>query len=223
MPSNEGLIEYTVSASDAIDFIVDSPTGYAEVSPDGHFRWVNQAYANLLNAHREQILGTHWKKWTHPEDVNLDADLARKVAAGQLRQYRMVKRYKQLGSTDAVPRIIWGQLSVFGKFSSEGVFIGYRVTFVPYLNHDSSEGSSKIDYEKWLHSLLRLLADNWKTAVAVILTLVGSTFANSGRLLEQLQEIQETKEKLDGASPFFLPSPASAPSGPSSPNIDSTK
>lgn len=198
--SDAGLTEYTVSARDAIAFICDSPTGYAEVSPDGRFRWVNNAYAMVLNAHKEQILGTSWAQWTHPDDTELDKELSEKISSGQLKQYRLVKRYRQLGHTESMPRIVWGELTVFGKFDNVGKFVGYRVTFVPYLHHDAASAGG-LEWKKWLRALLGLSIENWKTVLAIVLTLAGSTLINSDGLRQQLQDMQKLKQELEGLSP----------------------
>lgn len=216
----DGLTQYTVTADDAIAFICDSPTGYAEVSPDGRFRWINQAYANVLNAHKEQVLGKDWGHWTHPEDILLESELSQQVAAGKLPQYRLVKRYRQLGHTDRMPRIVWGELTVFGKFDLNGMFVGYRVTFVPYIHNEPSSADG-VEWKKWLHVSLTFLVQNWKTVFAIVLTLAGLTRMNFGGLQQQLQDMQKLKAELDELSQFSSSSPSPVLPGPSSPNTDS--
>lgn len=213
----DGLTQYTVTAEDAIAFICDSPTGYAEVSPDGKFRWINQAFATVLNAHKEQVLGHDWTGWTHPDDLELFRELAAKVAEGNSRQYKLVKRYRQIGHTDKMPRIVWGELTVFGKFDSTGSFVGYRVTFVPYLHNEATERGS-LEWKKWLQLTLAYLVQNWKTVVTIGLTFAGLTQMNLGGISQQLQDIQKLKAELDALSTPSSSPPLLAPPGPSAPN-----
>lgn len=219
MPDDDdGLTSYTVSAKDAIAFILESPTGHAEVSREGKIRWCNESFANALNAHKEQILGTKLTDWAHPDEAELDRELAGKIAAGQMQQYRLVKRYRQLGHTEAMPRIVWGEKTVFGKFDSTGSFNGYRVTFVPYINQHDTCPSSRWEWKKWITVLVRFLAENWKTVVAVVIVLGGSMLRNLGELPAKLRAIQEVSKELEESSPDLrLPSP-SPPPGPSAPS-----
>lgn len=221
MPDEEdGLTVYTVSAKDAIAFILESPTGHAEVSREGKIRWCNQSFADALNAHKEQILGTRLTDWAHPDDSELDKELADKISAGQLQQYRLVKRYRQLGHTEAMPRIVWGEKTVFGKFDSSGSFNGYRVTFVPYINSHDAVPTGRLEWKKWITVLVRFLVENWKTVLAVVIVLAGSTLRNLGELPAKLRAIREVSEELEGSSPDLrLPSPP-ASVGPSAPSIE---
>lgn len=215
MPNDNGLTEYTLTCEDAINFICESPTGYAEIGVDDRFKWINQSYAAILNAHREQVLGTTWMKWTHPDDLGLDSGFSQRVQRGELRQYRMVKRYQQLGHTAAVPRIVWGELTVFGKFNEQGAFVGYRVTFVPYMGEPSR--TFDLDVKKWLPALLKLCIENWKTVLAVILTLGGLTQLNSSKLLEQLQAVERLKQEIENSSSGSAYPSLSPPPGQSAP------
>jgi PAS domain S-box-containing protein len=190
----------------ALDFICESPIGFAVISNTGHFLWLNQAYCDILNAHREQVLGTSFHKWTHNEDIKLDSELSNKVMKGEIRQYRMVKRYKQLGHTEAVPRIVVGALVVFGNFDSDGNFLNYRVTFDAYVP-DQSQNLLTIDYEKWITVLVSYLWNHRKTVVAVILTLAGLTLGNSEKLFQTLRVIQRLNNELEQPASGSLPLP----------------
>ncbi len=105
---------HTLSCEDAIAFVCDAAWGFAEVTADGRFSWINRTYCEILNAPAELILSTHFKEWTHPADKEIDLELARQVAEGTIPGYTLAKRYIQRGSTPQNPRIIWGMLSVSG-------------------------------------------------------------------------------------------------------------
>lgn len=194
--THDGLTEYTITCETALNFLVESPVGHAVIATDGKFLWVNEAYCLALNARREQVLGTTWMKWTHQDDLTLDFELANKVRLGEIRQYRMVKKYKQLGHSEHMPRIVVGALIVFGNFDDDGNFINYRVTFDAYVP-DQSDANKTVDYEKWLRVLADYLFRNYRTVLAILITLVGLILGNSERLSEILRDTQQLKNELE--------------------------
>ena len=214
--THDGLTEYTITCETALAFLVESPVGFAVIDKDGKFLWVNEAYCSVLNARREQVLGTTWMKWTHQEDVTLDVELANKVKSGEIRQYRMVKKYRQLGHTEHVPRIVVGALIVFGNFDDVGNFINYRVSFDAYL----SDASAKLDYERWLRALADYLFKNYRTVLAILITLVGLILGNSERLSEILRDTQQLKNELEQSASGLSSSPSSQQPGRSQQRSD---
>lgn len=214
---NEGLTEYTITCPMAIAALCESPIGHAIIDKDGKFLWINEAYCVALNARREQVLGTTWMKWTHADDVTLDTELAQKVHDGVIPHYRMVKKYKQLGHTSAVPRIVAGSLLVFGNYDDNGEFVNYRVTFDSYA---VPEAHQLIDYDKWLTVLAGFLATNWKTVLSVLLALAGLTLSNSEKLSATLRDALQLKKDLDeSVSGLSVPSSQALP-GPSVPKSE---
>jgi PAS domain S-box-containing protein len=81
--------------------------GMALVAPDGHWLHVNRALQELTGYDAATLLGKTFQDITHPEDVEHDLELARRVLAGSMRTYQMEKRYLH-----ADGRIIWVLLSV---------------------------------------------------------------------------------------------------------------
>ncbi len=215
MGEHHGLIEFNLSCEIAIDFIVDSPIGHAVIDANGKFLWINQAYCDVLNARREQVLGTTWMHWTHQDDLKLDEELASQIRDGSIRQYRMVKKYKQLGSTEHMPRIVVGALIVFGNFNEAGHFENYRVTFDAYVPDQLSYNApSKLDYNKWLPVIIDLTSKHWKTVLAILVTLMGLILGNSEKLSQTLREGQQLRKELDEYASGSQQSPSSVSPGP---------
>lgn len=184
----------TLSCEDAIAFICDSQWGFAEVDAAGKFVWVNRSYAeNILNAPVDLVIGTHFREWTHADDVEIDIELSDKVKSGEIPGYTLSKRYIQRGSTPANQKIIWGMLSVQGKFSKTGEFVAYLVQFRPYNNVQALR--FKIDAKE----ILTWATENWKTIVTVIAVSTSLIFGGSERLFDMLKKAKEVEKSVDSA------------------------
>jgi len=187
---------YKLSCEDAIAFLCEANWGFAEVAVDGTFIWLNQAYCQALNAPLDLILGTNFRVWTHPDDVKIDSELAQKVASGEITCYTLAKRYLQRGSTKTNQRIIWGMLSVQGKYSTTGECVGYRVQYRPYEDFPKS-----LDYLARIKVILEWTNQNWKLIATVIAVSSTLAFGGSETLLELLKKIQSTTESVESVLP----------------------
>lgn len=70
-----------------------SPVGLATVVSDFRFRSVNQALCRMLGYTEAELLGMTFVDITHPDDIDLDVPLARRLFEGDLPSYRIDKRY----------------------------------------------------------------------------------------------------------------------------------
>lgn len=196
MPTSHTI--YKLSCEDAISFVLEACWGFAEIDPDGHFVWVNKAFCEILNAPPDLVLGTTFEYWTHPEDRQLDNDLAAQVLNGEIPGYTLSKRYVQRGSTPQNPRIIWGMLSVVGKWSETKDFVGYRCQFRPY--SDSANPQTKLHWKR----VITWTIENWKTVATIIAVSTSLILGGSERLLSSLKKAKETADQVD--SVLSLPS-----------------
>jgi PAS domain S-box-containing protein len=185
---------HTIGPEDAIAFICEATWGFAEVSPDGVFNWVNPAYCKILDAPAELIIGTNYADWTHPDDIEVDKEYAQKVRDGLIPSYTLVKRYVKRGSTPANPRVIWGMLSVAGKWEN-AKFLSYRVQFQPYDVIQMRPQMPQIIGEVW-----KWMRTNWKPIMTAVFALLSLTSIGSERLLEILQRAKQQVESVDGGS-----------------------
>jgi diguanylate cyclase (GGDEF)-like protein/PAS domain S-box-containing protein len=85
----------------------EAPIGMALVGLDGSFLRVNRALPEIVGRNAEELLTLTFQDITHPEDLEADLDLVRQVIAGELRSYRMEKRYLRADGEQA-----WVLLSV---------------------------------------------------------------------------------------------------------------
>jgi diguanylate cyclase (GGDEF)-like protein/PAS domain S-box-containing protein len=85
----------------------DAPNGMALVGLDGRIVRANRAIAELFMRTPEDAVGLAVRDLTHPDDRESSAAHLRRLAAGEIDQYRMEKRYLRPDG-----RIVWAELSV---------------------------------------------------------------------------------------------------------------
>ena len=68
-------------------------TGIAHVSPDGHWLRVNQKLCDIVGYSDEELLKLSFQDITHPDDLESDVELAKKLLEGELNSYGLEKRY----------------------------------------------------------------------------------------------------------------------------------
>jgi PAS domain S-box-containing protein len=76
--------------SSAFDF---SAIGMAIVSPMGQWLRVNQSLCEILGYSAEELLAKTFLEITHPEDLDADMAFVKRMLAGDIRTYKMEKRY----------------------------------------------------------------------------------------------------------------------------------
>ena len=85
----------------------NAPIGIAILSLDGRWIRVNAALCRILGYSEAELLERTFVDITHPDDVETDTELNRRVLAGEIPRYQLEKRY-----LDARGRVVWASLSV---------------------------------------------------------------------------------------------------------------
>jgi PAS domain S-box-containing protein len=85
----------------------DAPIGMALVGPDGRWLRVNRALCTLVGYEEAELLRSDFQSITHPEDLDSDLGQVRRTLAGEIRGYRMEKRFLHRDG-----RVVPTQLSV---------------------------------------------------------------------------------------------------------------
>ena len=67
--------------------------GMTQVGLDGRFQHVNQRLCDLLGYSQEELLAKGFQEITHPDDLEAEAVLQRRVLAGEITTYTLEKRY----------------------------------------------------------------------------------------------------------------------------------
>ena len=70
-----------------------APIGIALVLPDGKWLKVNRALCELVGYSEAELLDRTFQDITHPEDLDLDMEVLRRMLGGEIRSYQLEKRY----------------------------------------------------------------------------------------------------------------------------------
>jgi diguanylate cyclase (GGDEF)-like protein/PAS domain S-box-containing protein len=70
-----------------------APIGMALVSPSGQFLRVNAAFCQIVGDSAPRLLGSHFQDITHPDDLDADVELVKRLLAGEIPSYKLEKRY----------------------------------------------------------------------------------------------------------------------------------
>ncbi|EDY80787.1 PAS fold family [Verrucomicrobiia bacterium DG1235] len=93
----------------------NAAVGIAHLSPEGNWLRVNQKICDMVDYSKEELLSMTFGDITHPDDLEADWDLARKVLVGDISNYSIDKRYiRRDGSTT------WVSLTVSLQLSDDG-------------------------------------------------------------------------------------------------------
>jgi len=88
--THEALRRSEASFSSAFD---NSPIGMAITAPDGSVQRVNDAFCAFTKRTREELHGGGWLELTHPDDVESNGELIRRMLAGEKRTAMVEKRF----------------------------------------------------------------------------------------------------------------------------------
>ena len=86
----------------------DGPVGMALVGPDFRLSEANEAFCRFTGYSADELRELTFADITHPDDVDTDLRLARRVFAGEVSGYSIDKRYVRKDG-----EVVWAELSVF--------------------------------------------------------------------------------------------------------------
>ncbi|MEI9866633.1 MAG: PAS domain S-box protein [Limisphaerales bacterium] len=128
----------------------DAPIGMALVNVDGRWLSVNPAICAMIGYSEGELLKTNFQSITHPEDLETDLALMRQLLAGEIRDYKMEKRYLQ---KDA--QIMHALLTVSLVRDAEK----RPLYFVAQILNITADKQRAIEREKLIADLQKALAD----------------------------------------------------------------
>ncbi|GAB4262082.1 hybrid sensor histidine kinase/response regulator [Deferrisoma sp.] len=78
-----------------------APVGMSIATPEGVFLRVNPALCRMLGRSREELEGSTFHRYTHPEDRGVSRECLERLVAGEVPFYSLRKRYVRPDGTDA--------------------------------------------------------------------------------------------------------------------------
>src|SRR5215467_14102719 len=81
--------------------------GIARVASDGRWLEVNQRLCDIVGYTREELMTMTFGHITHPDDLVLDWNQARRLLEGEIGNYSMEKRYDRKDGS-----VVWANLTV---------------------------------------------------------------------------------------------------------------
>ncbi len=161
-----------------------APLGAALVSPDFRFKRVNSKFCQITGYSEQELTSMTFKDITHPDDLEKDFHLVRKLAAGEIDSIDKQKRYiRKDGSS------IWTHLSVKLIKNTDGS----PMLFLPMILDITEQKSAE---QKLIESeeRLRLAFENANEGVCLVDT-VGKHIEVNNRMCEIFGY---NKEELEG-------------------------
>ncbi|MDH3593109.1 MAG: PAS domain S-box protein [Planctomycetota bacterium] len=89
-----GLSELNEASGPILEYVFTrSALGMCVVDTDFRYRFLNDSMCSMLGHERDELIGRTFLEVTHPEDRELDQELAGRVFRGEIPDYRIRKRF----------------------------------------------------------------------------------------------------------------------------------
>lgn len=128
----------------------NGPVAMCVNSPDNRWLEINQEFCQLLGYEKSELMSMNWLQITHPDDVEANQKLIEQLQRGQLKHFKLDKRYIRKDDS-----IVYATLSVVSSNSFEGRD-GYSIISVI----DNTEHYKALETLKNERQQLRTLVDN---------------------------------------------------------------
>jgi PAS domain S-box len=125
-----------------------SPIGMALLSFDGSYLKANPSFCTMLGYNENELINQRISPGAHPEDVEADLELRRKLAQDEIDSYQIEKRYIHKSGT-----IMWGLLNVTVEQN-----LGHPIFICQIV--DISEHKKKEEEYKKIEELHKLISDH---------------------------------------------------------------
>jgi len=154
-----------------------SPIGIAFVSKEGKWLKVNDSLCGFFEYTEDEMLNRDFQSITHPEDLDSDVNMLRKLAASEINGYQMTKRY--LTKTN---KIFWARLTVYPIKDESDNIMHYVSHIQPLVNGEKLKmeqvNSKKIEVRPTI-KFGEFVSDNWQwflgicAASVIVITTLG--------------------------------------------------
>ncbi len=204
MPDSVGASPIGHDVSSRI--LTDMPVGLAEVNLEGKFIRVNTYLHEMLEFTQGEILSLSLPEIVLNKYAKNDEDLLKKLKAGEITSYTVVKALHKNGSRIERPRCVWGSVTVF-RIPLVGPVETFWILFVPH--NDTREDG------RWtVKDVLYLIRENWRLIATIAGIVSALVTGNVTAVYELMQKQQSIEQKLQEQSPSSSSSEESLPQQP---------
>lgn len=127
--------------------------GIAHVCPEGRWLRVNQRLCDILGYPCKELITKTSQEITHPDDLDLDLALARRLFAGEIPSYQIEKRY-----IDKAGQVVWARLTGSVVKAADGT-IRYAVAVVEDIARHKAEEAARQATEERFKALIETASD----------------------------------------------------------------
>ena len=158
--------------------------GITLVDREGRLIDCNSHFRNFVGYTKEELIGKHWRIYTHPEDVERNLDIFEKMIK-EKKVFVFEKRFKRKDG-----RILWGRVTVSPVFDSNGRFL-----FQIGITEDITKEKKAIEALKKSESKYRSLVEKMSEGIYILYN-NRFEFVNN-RFIEMFGYTREELRKVD--------------------------
>ena len=131
--------------------------GITLVDREGRLIDCNSHFRNFVGYTKEEVIGKHWRIYTHPEDVERNLDIFEKMIK-EKKVFVFEKRFKRKDG-----RILWGRVTISPVFDSNGRFL-----FQIGITEDITKEKKAIEALKKSESKYRSLVEKMSEGIYIL-------------------------------------------------------
>lgn len=131
----------------------EGPLGMVIINPNYGYERVNKCFCDMLGYTEEELITKTFADITHPEDREIDLDLAEKVFKGEIPSYQIEKRYIKKGG-----EIRWGSMIASVIFNDSGLPV-YGLAMIEDITERKFATEALQKSRENLHITLNSIAD----------------------------------------------------------------
>lgn len=149
--------------------IIDNPMlGIVWGTPDGLLSDANDAFCNLVGYTRDELIGTHYNRFTHPDDMPMAYAKAQLMLNGSTDSYEIEKRYIVRDKS-----VVWVKMLISAKREADG-----SISSVMCIAQDISERKRAEEMLRRSENILQFILSNTDSAFILLDTEGRVTMAN---------------------------------------------
>jgi len=170
--------------------------GYAIISPEKGWLFINDRLCSMLGYSREEMLNKTWLEMTYSDDIAEDVDKYNRMVSGEIDQYSMHKRYIRKDGS-----IIWASIAVGCVRNLDGL-----VDHVVAIIEDITDQKRAEKYITTLLSEKELLLKEVHHRIKNNMNIVSSLLSLQAQAIKEpsaVSALQEAKSKVQSMSILY--------------------